>query len=80
MEINLIRDLCKQTQELLFSRKMSSKPYPSLHSNDNYVLQFCLGLVLFLDIKLSFNEHIQCILNKIPKMIGLIKNWIGQPC
>ena len=28
----VIRGLCEQAQESLFSRKMSSKPHPSLHS------------------------------------------------
>ena len=50
----------KQAQELLFSRKTSLKPYPSLNFNDNPVHQVQLQkhLGLFLDPKLSFDEHI----------------------
>ena len=64
----------KQAQELLFSRKTSSKPYPSLNFNDNLVYQVQLQkhLGLFLDPKLSFDEHIQFILIKARKIIRLI--------
>ena len=62
------------------SRKTSSKPYPSLNFNDNPVHQVPLQkhLGLFLDSKLSFpklsfDEHIQCILIKTREIIGLIK-------
>ena len=65
----------KQAQELLFSRKTSSKPYPSLNFNDNTVYQVQLQkhLGLFLDPKLSFDEHTQFILIKTRKIIGLIR-------
>ena len=36
---NFETDPCKQTQEVLFSQKTSSKPYPSLNFNDNSVYQ-----------------------------------------
>ena len=51
---------CIQAQELLFSQKISSKPYSLLHFNDNIVPQVQLQkhLVLFLDPELSFDEHI----------------------
>ena len=73
MNFNLY--LSKQAQELLFSRKTSSKPYPSLNFNDNPVHQVPLQkhLGLFLDPKLSFVEHIQCILIETCKIIGLIR-------
>ena len=66
-------DPSKQAQELLFSRKTSSKPHPSLNFNDNPVHQVQLlnHLGLLLDPKLSFDEHIQCILIKTRKIIGL---------
>ena len=38
-KMNFNPDLSKQAQELLFSRKTSSKPYPSLNFNDNPVHQ-----------------------------------------
>ena len=73
--MNFNPDPSKQVQELLFSRKTSSKPYPSLNFNDNPVHQVQLQkhLGLFLDLKLSFDEHIQCILIKTCKIIGLIR-------
>ena len=73
MNFNL--DPSKQAQELLFSRKTSSKPYPSLNFNDNPVHQGQLQkhLGLFLNPKLSFDKHIQCILIKTRKIIGLIR-------
>ena len=38
-KMNFNPDLSKQAQELLFTRKTSSKPYPSLNFNDNPVHQ-----------------------------------------
>ena len=74
-KMNFNPDPCKQAQELLFSRKKISKPYPSLYFNDNPVHQVQLHkhLGLFLDQKLSFDEHIQCILTKAHKIIGMIR-------
>ena len=73
--MNFNPDPSKRAQELLFSRKTSSKPYPSLNFNDNPVHQVQLQkhLGLFLDPKLSFDEYIQRILIKIRKTIGLIR-------
>ena len=64
--MNFNPDPSKQAQELLVSGKISSKPYPSLYFNDNPVhqVQIQKHLGLFLDQKLSFDEHIQCILIK----------------
>ena len=74
-KMNFIRDPSKQAQDLLFSQKTSSKSYPSLNFNDNPVHQVQLQkhLGLFLDPKLSFDEHIQCIFIKTCRIIGLIK-------
>ena len=65
----------KQTQKLLFSRKTSSKSYPSLNFNDNPVhqLQLKKHLGLILDQKLSLGEYIQCTLIKTGKIITLIR-------
>ena len=82
--MNFNPDPSKQAQELLFSRKTSSKPYPSLNFNDNPIHQVQLQkhLGLFLDPKLSFDEHIQCILIKTRKIIELIRKLqpIILPC
>ena len=74
-KMNFNPDPSKQAQELLFSQKTSSKPYPSLNFHDNPVHQVQLQkyLSLFLDPTLSFDEHIQCILIKTRKIIGLIR-------
>ena len=74
-KLNFNPNPSKQTKELLFSQKISSKPYPSLYFNDNPVHQVQLRkhLGLFLDQKLSFDEHIQCILIKTHKIIGMIR-------
>ena len=74
-KMNFNPDPSKQSQELLFSRNISSKPYPSLYFKDNPVHQVQLQkhLGLFLDQKLSFDEHIQCVLIKAHKIIGMIR-------
>ena len=74
-KMNFNPDPSKQAQELLFSQKTSSKPYPSLNFNDNPFQQvhFRKHLGLFLDPKLSFDEHIPCILIKTRKIVGLIR-------
>ena len=66
---------CKQAQELLFSRKVSSKLYASLHFNDNFIhqVQFQKHIGLFLDSKLSFAEQIQWIVNKTCRRTGLVR-------
>ena len=73
--MNFNPDPSKQAEELLFNWKTSSKPYPSLNFNDNPVHQVQLQkhLGLFLDPKLSFDEHIQCILIKTRKITELIR-------
>ena len=73
--MNFNPDPSKQAQELLFSRKTSSKLHPSLNFNDNPVHQVQLlnHLGLLLDPKLSFDEHVQCILIKTRKIIGLVR-------
>ena len=75
LKMNFNPDPWKQAQELLFSGKVSSKPYPSLNINDNPVHQDQLQkhFGLFLDPKLSLDEHIQCILIKTRKIIGWIR-------
>ena len=66
--MNFNPDPSKQAEDLLFSWKTSSKPYNTVHQ-----VQLQKHLGLFLDPKLSFDEHIQCILIKTRKIIGLIR-------
>ena len=73
--MNFNPDPSKQAQELLFSQRTSSKPYPSLNFNDNPVHQVHhqKHLGLFLYPKLTFDEHIHYTLIKTCKIIGLIR-------
>ena len=74
-KVNFYPDPSKQVQELLFSRKTSSKPHPSLNFNENPVHQVQLRKHLgwFLDPNISFDEHIQCILIKTRKIVRFIR-------
>ena len=70
-------DPSKPAQEVIFSRKLKTVPHPSITFNNN-PLSLCpaqkhLGLVL--DSKLKFNEHINHILSKVNKSIGLLRKF-----
>ena len=68
-------DPIKQAQEVIFSRKIQKTCYPSIYFNNKLVKQVPsqkhLGLIL--DNKLNFQEHLQNILNKVNKTIGLLR-------
>ena len=68
-------DPSKQAQEVLFSRKIQKTCHPSIYFNNKSVKQVPsqkhLGLIL--DSKLNFQEHLQNILNKVNKTIGLLR-------
>ena len=68
-------DPSKQAQEVLFSRKIQKTCHPSIYFNNKSVKQVRsqkhLGLIL--DSKLNFQEHLQNILNKVNKTIGLLR-------
>ena len=70
-------DPTKPTQEVIFSRKLKTVPYPSITFNSNpsslCPAQKHQGLVL--DSKLTFNEHIKHILSKVSKSIGLLRKF-----
>ena len=65
----------KQANEVIFSRKSNSFPYPPVKFNENNITkcsyQKHLGIVL--DSKLNFNTHIDQKYKKCLKLIGLIK-------
>ena len=69
-------DSSKQAQEVIFSRKIKTLPHPSLVFN-NIVLQASsqkhLGVTL--DVKLTFDEHLNNVLNKVNKTIGLLRKF-----
>ena len=68
-------DPCKQTQEVTFSHKIKKLPHPSLVCNNNNVLQASSQkhLDVTLDVKLTFDEHLNNVLNKVNKTIGLLR-------
>ena len=65
----------KQAQEVIFSRKRQKSNHPSLTFNGTSVTQSEIQkhLGMFLDLKLDFKEHMQNVLNKISKTIGLLR-------
>ena len=64
----------KQAQEVIFSRKIKKLSHPSLVFNSNNVLQTSsqkhLGITL--DVKLTFGERLNNVLNKVNKTIKTI--------
>ena len=68
-------DPSKQTQEVIFSRKTKKQCHPPVAFNNNNVSetnsQKHLGVVL--DNRLSFEDHLKMILNKVNKTIGLLR-------
>ena len=70
-------DQTKQAQEVIFSRKLKKPAHPNLTFNNSHVSQTesekHLGLIL--DNKLSFNEHLKGVLDKISNAIGLVRKF-----
>ena len=68
-------DPSKQAQEIICSRKTKKEYHPPLAFNKNNVSetnsQKHLGVVL--DNRLSFEDHLKVILNKVNKTIGLLR-------
>ena len=64
----------EQAQEVIFSRKSKATSHPPLVFNNNNVMQAAshkhLGIIL--DIRLSFEKHLETVLCKINKTIDLI--------
>ena len=70
-------DPLKQTQEVIFSRKITKTNHPTLIFNDYPVNQIALEkhLGMFLNCKLNFEEHLKTIVNTINKTIGLLRKF-----
>ena len=68
-------DICKQAHEVIFSRKKAISFHPSLNFNKIPVAQTISQklLVLILDRKLNFEEHLSKVFSKINKTIGVIR-------
>ena len=73
-KMNFNPDPSKHAQEVIFSRKIQKTCHPAIYFNNKSDKQVPsqkhLGLIL--DSKLSFQEHLQNILNKVNKTIGLL--------
>ena len=65
----------KQAQEVIFSRKSKAISHPPVVFNNNNVIQTTSqkhhGIIL--DTRLSFEKHLETVLCKINKTIGLIR-------
>ena len=74
-------DPSKPAREVIFSRKLKTVPHPSIKFNNNplslHPAQKHVGLVL--DSKLTFNKHINYILSKVNKSIGLLRKFPTGP-
>ena len=68
-------DRNKQTQEIIFSRKLKKAAHPPLLFKNNNVSQvnYQTHHGVILDVKLLFEEHLKNILNKTSKTIGLLR-------
>ena len=68
-------DPSEQAQKVIFSRITKKEYHPPLAFNNNNVSetnsQKYLGVVL--DNRLSFEDHLKMILNKVNKTIGLLR-------
>ena len=62
-------DPSKQAPEVIFSRKIKKLPHPSLVFNNNNVLQASSQkhLSVTLDVKVTFDEQFNNVLNKVNK-------------
>ena len=60
-------DSSKQVQEIIFSRKAKKISHPSLRFNNSIVSQtlYQIHLGIFLDARLTFEEHLKVITNKV---------------
>ena len=69
------RDPSKQAQEIIFSRKTKKISHPLLHFNNSIVSQtpYQKYLGIFLDARLTFEEHLKVITTKVNKTIGLMR-------
>ena len=76
-KMNFNPDPTKQAQEVIFSRKLQNTNHLCLIFNHNTVSlsesQKHLGIVL--DSRLDFKEHLEKILKKVSKTIGLLREF-----
>ena len=65
----------KQSQEVIFFRKLNKPNHPSLNFNNTVVIQSITHkhLRMILDTNLDFQEHLKDKLSKIRKTVGLLR-------
>ena len=67
----------KQAQEVIFTRKLQKKDYPSLSFNDGSVKKTCkqkhLGILL--DFRLDFQVHWKSLVKKVNKTVALLRKF-----
>ena len=73
--MNFNPDPSKQAQEVIFSRKLQKTNHNQVYFNHNSVKQVPSQkhLGMYLDIKLNFQEHLNNVLSKVNKTIGLLR-------
>ena len=69
------RNPSKQAQEVIFSRKLQNLNYDSIYVNQNLLQQVLSQkhLGMHLDTKLSFQGHLDNVMSKLDKTIGLLR-------
>ena len=72
-------DRSKQVQEIIFSRQLKKATNPSLLFNKKNVSQVNSQkhLMVILDVKLTFEEHLKNVFNKTSKMIGFLRELVN---
>ena len=77
LKMNFNPDPNKQAQEIIFSRKKTASLHPAVYFDNKPVIstQIHKHLGMILDSNLSYEHHIRSILNKVNKMIGLLRKF-----
>ena len=75
--MNFNPDPNKQAQEIIFSRKKTASLHPAVYFDNKPVksTQIHKHLGMMLNSNLSYEHHIRSILNKVNKMIGLLRKY-----
>ena len=73
-------DPSKKAQKVIFSRKCTKEDHPPIYFNDIPVTQTTIQkhIGLYLDEKLSYNNHINEKLSKVYKGIALLQNLLNK--
>ena len=73
-KMNFNPDPSKRSQEVIFSRKLQKTNHNQVYFNHNSVKQVPSQkhLGMYLDTKLNFQKHLNNVLSKVSKTIGLL--------